>query len=46
MRPAMPSDIPYPVDLRLLDEAQATTEKVIDGTPSEGGMARHEPRSR
>ena len=26
----VPDDIPYPVDLRLLDEARETTEKVID----------------
>ena len=26
----VPDDIPYPVDLRLLDEARATTEKIID----------------
>jgi len=26
----VPDDIPYPVDLRLLDEARGTTEKVID----------------
>ena len=26
----VPDDIPYPVDLRLLDESRETTEKVID----------------
>jgi hypothetical protein len=26
----VPGDIPYPVDLRLLDESRETTEKVID----------------
>jgi hypothetical protein len=26
----VPDDIPYPVDLRLLNEARETTEKIID----------------
>ncbi|MFN9610819.1 MAG: hypothetical protein ACK546_01500 [bacterium] len=26
----VPDDIPYPVDLRLLDEARESTEKIID----------------
>jgi hypothetical protein len=41
----VPDDIPYPVDLRLLNEARETTELVIDKMLSEmrGGI-KHKPR--
>jgi hypothetical protein len=37
----VPDDIPYPVDLRLLDEARESTEGHLEKSPIEEQMVTH-----